>query len=210
MYKLYDYFRSSASYRVRIILNYKNIAYGKAEVHLVNNGGEQHGVEYKQINRQGLVPTLLDTTNGTSVSQSLAIIELLEEKFPQPSIFPKDANLRATARSMAYIIACDTHPLNNLRVLQYLESHFKISDTEKMAWYHHWLKLGFDSFEFYCKQFETEGHYALGAEFTLADACLVPQVYNALRFDLPMESYPRIMAIYEHCLQHSFVDEASP
>lgn len=210
MYKLYDYFRSSASYRVRIVLNYKNIAYDKVEVHLVNNGGEQHSAEYKHINHQGLIPTLLDTSDNTQISQSLAIIELLEEKYPNPSIFPQDSQLRATARSMAYIIACDIHPLNNLRVLQYLISNFKISDSEKMTWYHHWLQLGFDSFEFYSKQHEAKGNYSLGAEFTLADVCLIPQVYNALRFELPMDSYPRIMAVYEHCLQHGFVTQASP
>ena len=141
--KLYDYYRSSASYRVRIALNIKNISYETLSVHLINNGGEQLHPDYLQLNPQGLVPTLDE--NGHIISQSLAIIEYLEEINPTPSLLPQTPLGRAQVRSMALSIACDIHPLNNLRVLTRLRNQFQANDQQIMDWYHHWLKLGFDA-----------------------------------------------------------------
>ena len=210
--ELYNYFRSSASYRVRIALHFKNIPYSSNEIHLVNNGGEQHSAEYKKINCQELVPSLkLDNhENNAILTQSLAIIEYLEECYPQPSLLPNNPILRAKARAMAYIIACDMHPLNNLRVLDYLKNNFTVDDHKKTAWYHHWLIKGFDSYEYYAKQFEEFGDFSLGKDFSLADVCLIPQVYNAIRFELDMINYSRIMSIYNRCIQLPFVDLAKP
>jgi len=210
MLELYDYFRSSASYRVRIVLNYKSLEYKKNEVHLVNNNGEQHSQAYRNINPQELVPSLVNTDDDTVLTQSLAIIEHLEELYPEPSILPKDLNKRAEARAMAYIIACDTHPLNNLRVLQYLKKELDITDDAKIKWYHHWLKAGLSSYEHYAKKYQGQGDYSLGEELTIADVCLIPQVYNALRFELPMADYPRIMSIYNYCIEQPCFDDAKP
>jgi maleylacetoacetate isomerase len=212
MLELYDYFRSSASYRVRIVLNYKQIEYNKKQIHLVNNGGEQHSAEYKKINPQGLVPSLVDLNNNINLIQSLAIIEYLEEQYPNPSILPNDLILKTEARALAYLIACDVHPLNNRRVLEYLKANFKISEQENTAWYHHWLSLGLSSFEQLIKKYKNSGDYCLGADFSLADVCLVPQVYNAIRFELPnLEvSYPRIMTVYNNCLKLPCIVQAVP
>lgn len=210
--ELYDYFRSSASYRVRIALNYKNIQYSVNEVHLVNNGGEQHSAEYRKINCQELVPSLKvgDDENNVILTQSLAIIEYLEERYPEPRLLPQNLILRAKARAMACIIACDVHPLNNLRVLEYLKENFNVDNPKKTAWYHNWLIKGFDSYEYYAKQLEEFGEFSTGESFSLADLFLIPQVYNAIRFELSMSNYPRIMSIYNHCLQLPFVDSAKP
>jgi len=210
MLELYDYFRSSASYRVRIVLSYKNLKYSKKEVHLVNNGGEQHAQAYKKVNPQGLIPSLVDLENNICLTQSLAIIEYLEEAYPEPSILPKDLVLKSQARALAYIVSSDTHPLNNLRVLNYLKDNFKVSEADRNKWYHHWLGLGFDSIEQQIQHYKHLGNFCLGEKFTLADVCLIPQVFNALRFELPMEKYPRIMQIYTQCLQLPYVDAAKP
>ncbi len=210
MLELYDYFRSSACYRVRIVLNYKNLKYTKKEVHLVNNGGEQHSAEYKKLNPQGLIPSLLDPSNNICLTQSLAIIEYLEESYPKPSILPTDLFLRSQARALAYIISSDTHPLNNLRVLNYLKDNFNVSETDRHKWYHHWLMLGFDSIEQQIQKYKDLGHFCLGKDFSLADVCLIPQVFNALRFELSMDKYPRIMQIYKHSVELPFVADAKP
>lgn len=212
--KLYDYFRSSASYRVRIVLNLKNIDYTKQEVQLVNNGGEQHNINYKQdINFQELVPSLVLEHNNI-ITQSIAIIEYLEDVYPEPSIYPKDSLKRAQAKSMAYIIACDVHPLNNLRVLQYLSNNFKISEQQKLDWYHNWLIKGFDSYEYYINKYNNIGNklanFSIDNKLSIADICLIPQVYNALRFELSMNDYPNIYNIYQHCLQIDCFDLAKP
>ncbi len=215
MYTLYDYFRSSASYRVRIVLNYKNLQYNKQEVHLVNNGGEQHSAEYKQINIQGLVPSLLDD-QGNVFTQSLAILEYLEEQHPLPNILPEDSIQKSQVRSLAYLIACDMHPLNNLRVLQYLKKSFKISDSDQDSWYHHWLRLGLESYENNIKKFNKLGvnskplNYSIGNCFSMADVCLIPQVYNALRFKHDLGSYQNILNIYNNCVQLPCVKDAEP
>ncbi|MBP9722575.1 MAG: maleylacetoacetate isomerase [Gammaproteobacteria bacterium] len=210
MLELYDYFRSSASYRARIVLSYKNIPYNRKEIHLVNNGGEQHTASYKKINPQGLVPSLIDQNNNFCLTQSLAIIEYLEEVYPQPSLLPKDPFLRAESRSLAYIFACDVHPLNNLRVLNYLKENFQRTEEEILKWYHYWLIKGLSSFEIKIQQYTALGQFSLGESFSLADVCLIPQVYNSLRYKLPMTDYPRIMDIYKYCLNLEFIMQAKP
>ena len=212
--KLYDYFRSSASYRVRIALNFKNLTYSKHEIHLVNNNGEQHSDFYKNINPQCLIPSFIDDSDQATIeqplSQSLAIIEYLEEKYPKPSIMPQNSFERAFVRKLAYMIACDIHPLNNLRVLKYLSSELNITDEQRTAWYQHWLKLGLDSYEASISSSYQKGNYSFGKNFTLADICLVPQVYNALRYQLPMDKYKNIVTIYHKCLELPAVAAASP
>lgn len=194
---LYDYFRSTACYRVRIALNLKKIAYETIEVHLVNNGGEQHSPQYHQVNPQELVPSL--DINGHTLSQSLAIIDYLEETYPEIPLFPKDPFIKATLKSMAFIVACDMHPLNNLRVLNRLKEQFKANEEQVLDWYHHWLKAGFDAFEEQLTRLERNKPICFGSEITLADVCLIPQVYNAKRFHFDMANYPIINEINEYC-----------
>lgn len=218
MYTLYDYYRSSASYRVRIVLNYKQVEYNKQEVHLVNNGGEQHSKQYKKINVQELVPSLSlnDQPEEVILAQSMAILEFLEEKHPEPSILPNDLIKKAQTRSLANIVACDIHPLNNLRVLEYLKNNFNTNEQQKLSWYHHWLQLGFAAYENNLMRYNNlldesvKLHYSIDNKFTLADACLIPQVYNAMRFDLNLNPYPNILAIYQNCLNLPWVHDAQP
>lgn len=196
-------------------MNYKQLEYQKHEVHLVNNGGEQHSNQYKQINKQGLVPSLVDD-RGNILTQSLAILEYLEEQHPRPSILPQDPILKTQARSLAYLIACDVHPLNNLRVLQYLTNICNISEADKNVWYHHWLKLGFDSYEENIKQYNKLDKnsksldYSIGNSFSIADICLIPQVYNALRVGFNLETYQNILTVYNNCLKLPWVKDAGP
>lgn len=206
--KLYDYHRSTASYRVRIALNYKHMSYESIPVHLTNHGGEQHRPDYLEINPQGLVPTLNE--NGHVLTQSLAIIEYLDEISPTPPLLPQTPLGRAQVRSLAMAIACDIHPLNNLRVLQRLRQQFSANDEDVNAWYHHWLKTGFDAFEKQLEQGGKKFEYCHGHEISLADVCLVPQVYNANRFHFPMQNYPLINKINEHCLTHEAFAKAMP
>lgn len=196
MITLYDYFRSSAAYRVRIVLNLKGLDYQLQEVHLVNNGGEQHQESYQAINPQELVPTLID--DDFVISQSMAIIEYLEKKYPEVSVFTGDIKQDARIRALANIIACDIHPLNNLRVLQYLKGTLNISDDEKTKWYANWIALGFAAFE---KQLDSDGKYCFGDQITLADICLIPQVYNAYRFHCDMSAFKKINNIYQSCMK---------
>lgn len=198
MLKLYGYWRSSAAYRVRIALNLKGVAYQQVPVHLVRDGGEQHGEAYQALNPQGLVPLLVDEENGGArIAQSLAIIEYLEEIFPVPAILPADPVERAQARALALHLACDVHPLNNLRVLQYLSRELGVDDAAKNAWYRHWVAAGLAAVE--------QGLAAYGDTFSLGtrpgylEACLIPQVYNARRFDCDLDAYPRILALTARC-----------
>jgi maleylacetoacetate isomerase len=195
--KLYDYYRSSASYRVRIALNIKNISYETLPVHLVHNGGEQHQPEYTKLNPQELVPTLDE--NGHILTQSLAIIEYLEDISPLPALMPANPLARAQVRSLALIIAADVHPLNNLRVLQQLRQQFHADEQQVLDWYHLWLKKGFDAFENILHQLTRKNPVCYGSEVTLADICLIPQVYNAQRFNFPLDNYPLITEINEYC-----------
>lgn len=206
--KLYDYYRSTACYRVRIALNLKNISYTTFAVHLVNNGGEQNYPEYLKQNPQGLVPTLDE--NGHILSQSLAIIEYLDEINPTPPLLPQHPLERAQVRALAMIVACDMHPLNNLRVLQQLRLQFEATEEQVTEWYHHWLKKGFDAIERQLELLPRKIPVCQGQSFSLADICLIPQVYNAKRFNFSMDSYPLINEINEHCLTNTAFINAVP
>ncbi len=206
--KLYDYYRSSASYRVRIALNIKNISYEKFSVHLVNHGGEHHHADYLELNPQGLVPTLNE--NGYIISQSLAIIEYLDEINPIPHLLPITPLGRAQVRSLALTIACDIHPLNNLRVLDRMRNEMNATEQQIKDWYHYWLKQGFDALESRLKSLPRKSKVCYGAEVSMADICLIPQVYNAHRFNFPMENYPLINEINAYCLTLKPFIDASP
>lgn len=206
MYLLHDYFRSSAAYRVRIALNYKRLPYQLNEIHLVRNGGEQHTEQYKKLNPQGRVPTL--QKEDVTITQSLAILEYLQEMHPEPSILPADPLQRAKARSLAYIIACDVHPLNNLAVLQYLKKTLSVSDQAKQDWYAHWIIEGFTAIEAELKQ--CAGQYCVGDQISIADICLAPQMYNAHRFEVDLSDFPKICSIYEQCMKQDAFRQADP
>lgn len=206
--KLYDYFRSTTCYRVRIALHLKNISYEKISIHLINNGGEQNSPEYQQINPQGLVPCL--EVEGQQISQSLAIINYLDETVPRPALLPKSPMDKATVLSLALIIACDMHPLNNLRVLNQLKKQFNPSEEQITQWYHRWLKDGFDAFEAKLQTIERSKPFCFGDSVSLADLCLIPQVYNAQRYNFSMDAYPLINAINKHCLEIAAFQDAAP
>jgi maleylacetoacetate isomerase len=208
MMKLYSYWRSSAAYRVRIALNLKGLEHEIVPVNMLKDGGEQLGDAYKQINPQGLVPTLVD--GDITLTQSLAILEYLEEQYPQVNLLLGDTGDRARIRQFAQLTACDIHPLNNLRVLKYLKQGLNIADDAKDAWYRHWIMLGFEAFENSLVKAKPTGPYCLGAEVTLADLCLIPQMYNAHRFDVPLEAYPTLCAIEQACLELDAFKQASP
>lgn len=206
--KLYDYFRSSACYRVRIALNIKQCNYEKIEVHLINNGGEQHHDAYREVNPQELVPAL--EINNQYLTQSLAIIDYLEETHPTPALLPQDALIKAKLRSLALTVACDMHPLNNMRVLNQLKKQFSASEQDTLDWYHHWLKAGFDAFESQLHKMDRQLPFCYGSSPSLADICLIPQVYNANRFNFSIDAYPLIKAINEYCLSLDVFSQASP
>ncbi len=208
MIKLYDYFRSSASFRVRLALKLKNIDHELIEVHLINDGGQQHHQNYTDLNPQGLVPCLID--NQTVISQSMSMLEYLEEKYPTPPLLPKSIEARAYVRQLSQLIACDVHPLNNLRVLQYLKDEYQISDQQKRNWYHHWLHQGFAAFENLLTKNKYTDTFCYQDHISFADLCLIPQVYNAYRFECPMEAYPNIVRIYEFCMQQKIFIDAAP
>ncbi|MBI2792657.1 MAG: maleylacetoacetate isomerase [Gammaproteobacteria bacterium] len=209
MLKLYDYHRSSACFRVRIAMNLKNIEYEAISVHLVKDGGHQLSDSYKAINPQRLLPALQIDDSKQILTQSLSIIEYLEETCPTPALLPSDALGRAKVRAFSQIIACEIHPLNNLRVLKYLKHEFEISDEKKDAWYFHWLSAGFDAMEALLQE-NKSSHFCFGTSPTIADICLVPQVYNALRFEFPMQKYPLITKINQHCLEIDAFQKALP
>ncbi len=214
MITLYGYWRSTAACRVRIALNYKQISYSQASVHLLKDGGEHHTPEYKTLNPQSLVPTLLD--DGFAIGQSMAILEYLEEKYPETSLLPSDMESRAKIRQLCQLITCDVHPLNNLRVLQYLSEKVEINDEQKQDWYHHWLRTGFKAYVALLKQaggkgeLVSNGEYSSGKELSMADVCLIPQIYNATRFNFPMEEFPELMAINNNCLKLEYFQNAMP
>lgn len=195
MLKLHSYFRSSAAYRCRIALNLKGVAHATAFVHLLKDGGEQNAPTYRALNPQGLVPTL--EADGQAVPQSLAIIEYLEETHPNPSLLPGDALQRARIRAFALAIACDIHPLNNLRVLKYLKGTLKQEQADIDAWYRHWVETGLAACEALLPA--TQSRFAFGDQPTLADVCLVPQMYNARRLKCDLSKVPRLVAIDEAC-----------
>jgi len=203
--KLYTYFRSSAAYRVRIALNLKGLPYDSISIHLIKDGGRQFTPEFRAINPQMRVPALaLD--NGQVLTQSLAIIEYLDEIKPDPSLLPADPIARARVRSLAQAIACDIHPLNNTSPLRYLKRTLNLEQPQIDAWYHHWIVEGFKAIESTIKP----GPYACGGGVTLADICLVPQVANARRFKVPLDAFPKIVAVDAACQKLPAFDKARP
>jgi maleylacetoacetate isomerase len=203
--KLYSYFRSSAAYRVRIALNFKEIDYDIVPIHLLNDGGRHKSAQYRAINPQMRVPAL-ELPGGEVLVQSLAIINYLEETFPEPPLLPPDARSRAHVRGIAEIVACDIHPLNNTSPLGYLRDPLKQDQDAVRAWYHHWILEGFAAIE----AMINPAPYAFGAAVTLADVCLVPQVANAKRFKVPLDAFPKILAAEEACQQLSAFEKARP
>lgn len=195
--ELYTYFRSSAAFRVRIALNLKGLSYKSSFVHLTREGGEQHRAEYLALNPQGLVPTLIDDENV--FTQSLAIIEYLEETHPEPPLLPRQSSARARVRALAQLIACDIHPLNNTRVLNYLRNLCGLDQAVRQRWYCHWIATGFTALE-RMLQHPATGTYCHGDTPTVADVCLVPQVTNALRFKCPLAPYPTVRRIHDACM----------
>lgn len=208
MLKLYSYWRSTAAYRVRIALNVKRLSYQMIPVHLVKDGGEQHKPEYLVQNPQGLVPLLDD--NGKLLSQSMAICEYLEEAFDGPKLLPSEPFLRAKVRSLCQIIACDIHPLDNLRVLKYLKSELNVSDEAKDIWYKHWIYEGFKAIEQELQSYKEQGPFAFGGLLTLADVFIVAQMYNARRFKIDLIDYPRLVEVEQHCLTLDAFKDARP
>lgn len=206
--ELYTYFRSSAAYRVRIALNLKGIKAEYRYVHLVKDGGQQHKPDYLTVNPQGLVPALVD--DGHILTQSLAIIEYLEETHPQPPLLPKDALGRARVRALSQAIACDIHPVNNLRILKYLEKEFGVSEAARNQWYRHWITEGFNALEKLLTTNPATRGFCHGNQPTLADICLVPQVFNAKRFSVDLTMYPSITRINDHCLTLKPFADAAP
>ena len=195
--KLYDYFRSSAAYRVRIGLNLKALTYEAVPVHLTRDGGEQLKADYLAINPGALVPALDD--GGAVITQSLAILEYLDEMHPQAPLMPRDALGRARVRSLALTVACDIHPLNNLRVLRYLVKQGGLTEDAKNAWYVHWVQEGFAALEVLLSASGDTGRFCHGDTPTIADCVLVPQVFNATRFGIDLAAYPTIMRIDAAC-----------
>lgn len=208
MLALYDYFRSSACFRVRIALNLKKLDYKVIPIHLVNNNGEQFSAEYTRVNPQNLVPSLQDEDHV--ITQSIAIIEYLDEKYPSHSLLPKDVYQKALVRSFALSIAADIHPLNNLRVLTYLTKVIGISNEQKTLWYQHWIALGLSALEKKLVSYNTTSDFCFGQQPTLADICLIPQIYNAKRFECDLTEYPTLTRIYNQCLTLEAFKQAWP
>lgn len=196
--KLYTYFRSSAAYRVRIALNLKGLAYEAVPVHLLRHGGEQLAPAYRAVNPSALLPVLDD--EGAIVHQSLAIMEYLDELYPAVPLLPAGALGRARVRALALTVACDTHPLTNLRVLKYLKGPLGLSEEVKTQWYKHWLGEGMAMLEAHLAGEPQTGRFCHGDTPTMADCCLVPQVFNAQRFELDLAPYPTIMRIHANCV----------
>jgi maleylacetoacetate isomerase/maleylpyruvate isomerase len=204
--KLYNYFRSSASFRVRIALQLKGLAYDYLPVHLVK--GEHRQEQYAAVSPSGLVPTLV-TDDGQLLGQSMAIIEYLDETHPQPPLLPADPLDRARVRALAQLIACDIHPLNNLRVLKYLTRELKVGEDAKNAWYRHWVRDGLEKFEHELARLPP-GTYSWGDTPTLADCCLVPQVFNGQRFAVDFGGLTRTMAAFDACMRLPAFQQAQP
>ena len=204
--KLYTYFRSSAAFRVRIALNLKGLAYEPVFVHLPK--GQHREGRYVDVNPQALLPTL-ELDDGTRLVQSLAIIEWLDEKHPSPPLIPKDAIARARVRSIAYLIACEIHPLNNLRVLQHLKRALGQTQEQIDNWYRHWIADGLAKLEADLGRGGT-GKFCHGDAPTLADCCLVPQIFNAKRYNSDLKPYPTTMRVFDNCMKLDAFDRAQP
>lgn len=204
--KLYNYFRSSAAFRVRIALNFKGVRYESIPKVFMRN--EHRAADYLALNPQGLIPAL--QLDGAVLSQSLAIVEYLDDKYPEPALLPHDPLARAQVRSMALAIACDIHPLNNLRVLGYLRQNFGQDDAGVERWYQHWITVGFQGLEVQAQRHSTARRYCFGDRVSLADVCLVPQVYNARRFNTDLTPFPTLVAISTHLESLSAFADARP
>lgn len=204
--KLYNYFRSSASFRVRIALELKGLSYDYLPVHLVKGEHKQAG--YTAISPTALVPTL-ELDSGEHLGQSMAIMEYLDETHPNPPLLPRDAVGRATVRALAQLIACEIHPLNNLRVLKYLTHDLKVDEDAKNTWYRHWVRDGLEAFE---RQLATlpASTYCFGSVPSMADCCLVPQIFNGRRFNVNFDGLPRTMAAFDACMAHPAFQKAQP
>jgi maleylpyruvate isomerase len=203
--KLYTYFRSSAAFRVRIALNLKQLPHEMQSIHLTKDGGRQWSPQYRAINPQARVPALSLST-GETLTQSLAIIEYLDEVYPEPPLLPADAVQRAQVRAAAQLIACDIHPLNNTAVLNYVKGTIGLDQAATEAWYRNWILLGFEALEAMIKP----GPYCFGHHVTVADICLVPQVFNARRFQVPLDEFPKILAVAAACAKLPAFDKARP
>lgn len=205
---LYSYWRSSAAYRVRIGLNLKGLPYDIVPVHLVQDGGQQHAPGYRALNPQELVPTLCH--GERRMGQSLAILEYLDEVWPTPALLPAGARERQRVRALAQLVACEVHPLNNLRVLQYFEREWKLPQPAREQWVRHWIEDGFRAAEALLAGHPSTGDFCEGDTPGLADCCLVPQVYNARRFNVDLAPYPAIRRIEAACLALPAFDAARP
>lgn len=206
MMKLYSYFRSSASFRVRIVLNLKQLPYETVAVHLVRHGGEQHAPDYLALNPSGAVPCL--DHDGKILTQSSAICDYLNELHPEPALLPADMVERAWVRSVCNLVACDIHPVNNLRVLKYITKTLGANEVQKTDWYRHWIAQGFNALEKLLSQ--RAGNYCWDDTVTMADAFVIPQIWNAHRFDCPMDDYPILKRIYKNAMQLPAFQQAEP
>jgi maleylacetoacetate isomerase len=204
--KLYNYFRSSASFRVRIALALKGLPYEYVPVHLVKGEHKQEG--YAAVAPSLLVPTL-ELDGGERLGQSMAIIEYLDETHPEPPLLPREPLQRAQVRALAQLVACEIHPLNNLRVLKYLVRELKVEEEAKNAWYRHWVRDGLEMFERELARLPAST-YCFGDTPTLADCCLVPQIFNGKRFNVDFERLPRTMAAFDACMAHPAFQRAQP
>jgi len=203
--RLYSYWRSSAAYRVRLALNLKGLDFETVSVSLAPGEAEHRKESYRARNPQMLVPFLED--GDFSSGQSQAILEYLEETYPEPTLLPKPAQERAAVRSFCNSICCDIHPLNNLRVLLYIKGELGVSDEQRDSWYANWIHEGFRAAEIVAAENAAAGPFVFGESVTLADTCLIPQIYNARRFNVPLDDYPRLVAVDAHCASlPAFVD----
>ena len=206
--KLYDYFRSGAAYRTRIALNLKGLDYEQTFVHLTRGGGEHLKPDYIAVNPQKLVPTLID--GGAPITQSMAIMEYIEETRPQPPILPKDAAGRARVRALANIIACDVHPINNLRVRNYVRDDLKAGPEGMHLWIEKWIHLGLEAYEALVANHPSTGIFSHGDTPTMADCCLIPQLANGRTFKVSYDKFPTVLRIEQACLKHPAFIKAAP
>lgn len=205
---LYDYWRSSAAYRVRIALNLKGLSYAARAVHLVRDGGQQHSASYHAINPQELIPSLLD--GERVITQSLAIMEYLDDIHPDAPLLPADARGRARVRALAMTIVSDAHPIGNLRVLRYLETEMHADEAQRLAWSRYWIAISFAALETTLADNAATGRYCHGDAPGMADACLVPQFYSAVRWGLPLDGYPTLQRIVRECSALEAFQRAAP